>query len=175
MKNKKVILATAGVLICGVIAVVSAVSGTATAFLSDNSQINNQFIVGYNTTTVEEDFPTPTPVPSGGNVAKTVRVRNQGDVPCYIRVALSYSEDLVTLNGLDTDNWVYGEDGYYYYKNVVDVGDSTTDLFTSVTINGEAEASELVVNVYEESVQTVDGSNPYTDYEEAWAHYEGGD
>ena len=76
---------------------------------------------------------------------------------------------------MTTENWVVGEDGYYYYTHVVEVGDSTTDLFDSVTINGEAEATEIRVNVYEESVQTTDGSVTYEDYEEAWAHYGGGE
>ena len=175
MQKKRVILTAAGFLICGVIAVVSAVSGSATAYLSDKLQINNQFTIGKNTTTIEEEFPTPTPVPPGGSVTKKVSVRNQGDVPCYVRVMLTFSEDNVSLEGGDTENWVVGEDGYYYYTHVVEVGDSTTDLFDSVTINGEAEATEIRVNVYEESVQTTDGSVTYEDYEEAWAHYGGGE
>ena len=175
MKKKRVMAAAAG-LLCGMIAVISAVSGTAsaTAYMSDHADVNNQFVVGNNTTTVEEEFPTPTPVSPGEHVAKKVKVTNQGNVPCYIRVALSYSEDLIALENLDTENWEAGEDGYYYYKHVVEVGSSTTNLFSGVTAKGQAEASDIRIDVYEESVQTTDGSQPYKDYKEAWAHYGGG-
>ena len=175
MKKKKIMAAAAG-LLCGMIAVISAVSGTAsaTAYMSDHADVNNQFVIGNNTTTVEEEFPTPTPVPPGEYVAKKVKVTNQGNVPCYIRVALSYSEDLIALENLDSENWETGEDGYYYYKHVVEVGSSTMNLFSGVTVKGQAEASDIRIDVYEESVQTTDGSKPYKDYKEAWAHYGGG-
>ena len=135
-------MAAAAGLLCGMIAVISAVSGTAsaTAYMSDHADVNNQFVIGNNTTTVEEEFPTPTPVPPGEHVAKKVKVTNQGNVPCYIRVALSYSEDLIALENLDTENWEAGEDGYYYYKHVVEVGSSTTNLVTGVPAKVEATA-----------------------------------
>ncbi len=175
MKNKKIILTAAGFLCCSLIAVISAVSGTTTAYLSDHVQVNNQFTIGNNTTTVEEEFPTPTPVPPGESVVKKVCIENQGEVPCYIRVALSYSEDIISLEGLDTVNWVDGNDGYYYYKKVVEVGETTTKLFTGVSIDQEAENTNINVNVFAESVQAADGSIPYKDYKDAWAHYEGGE
>lgn len=176
MRKKKIMAVAAG-LLCGTIAVISAVSGTAsaTAYMSDYADVNNQFVIGNNTTGVDEEFPTPTPVPPGENVVKKVKVTNQGNVPCYIRVALSYSEDLIALDGLDTENWEVGEDGYYYYKHVVEVGSGTTNLFSGVTVKGQTEASEIRINVYEESVQTTDGSESYKDYKEAWAHFGGGE
>ena len=54
------------------------------------------------------------------------------------------------------------------------MGSSTTNLFSGVTAKGQAEASDIRIDVYEESVQTTDGSQPYKDYKEAWAHYGGG-
>lgn len=171
--KKKIILTAAGCCLCCTIAVISAVSGTS-AYMTDQEEVVNQVTVGHNTTETEEEFPTPTPVPPGDSVVKKVRVTNQGNVPCYIRVSVTFSESGVQMEEMDTENWVQEADGYYYYKHVVNPGDSTTYLFQNVTIP-DAEKEEIKVNVYEESVQSTHGSEPYTDYKDAWQHYKGGE
>ena len=72
-------------------------------------------VFGHNTSTIDEEFPTPTPVPPGKSVVKRVKIRNEGSVACYIRAALIFSEPIEAIEGLDTENWVKGEDDYYYY------------------------------------------------------------
>ena len=59
---------------------------------------------------------------------------------------------------LDTENWVKGEDDYYYYKKPVSEGESTTELFTGIRVAKEMEQKELEVSVYEESVQIQKGN-----------------
>ncbi|MCD8154024.1 MAG: SipW-dependent-type signal peptide-containing protein [Clostridiales bacterium] len=183
MKHKKsrrapVILLMAGVLCAG---------GTA-AYFSDFAAARNTVAVGRNTTEIQEEFPDPTPTPIENNPQydKTVWVGNVTggesgfNVDCYIRVSLSYSNDDigrgVTLQGLDTENWVYDpEDGYYYYRWIVEEGQRTTPLFTGIQIDsGKVDATYqeyltgFSVNVYEESVQ----AGSFADYGAAWNYFE---
>ena len=93
------------------------------------------------------------PYRQGKSVVKRVKIRNEGSVACYIRAALIFSEPIEAIEGLDTENWVKGEDDYYYYKKPVSEGESTTELFTGIRVAKEMEQKELEVSVYEESVQ----------------------
>lgn len=160
--------------------------GSTMAYLTSHDQAQNQITVGRNETKIEEDFPTPTPIPLEDNpeYQKTVWVTNQpggqgGSVDCYVRVSLSYSnEDIgraVVLQNLDTVNWKYNTaDGYYYYTKVLTKGGSTTPLFTGFVINGaevdtayKDSITDFRIQVYEESVQAGD----FGDYLSAWAYY----
>ena len=114
------------------------------------------------------------PVPPGKSVVKRVKIRNEGSVACYIRAALIFSEPIEAIEGLDTENWVKGEDDYYYYKKPVSEGESTTELFTGIRVAKEMEQKELEVSVYEESVQIQKGNMVFHGYREAWDAYERG-
>ena len=107
-------------------------------------------------------------------VVKRVKIRNEGSVACYIRAALIFSEPIEAIEGLDTKNWVKGEDDYYYYKKPVSEGESTTELFTGIRVAKEMEQKELEVSVYEESVQIQKGNMVFHGYREAWDAYERG-
>ena len=108
------------------------------------------------------------------SVVKRVKIRNEGSVACYIRAALIFSEPIEAIEGLDTENWVKGEDDYYYYKKPVSEGESTTELFTGIRVAKEMEQKELEVSVYEESVQIQKGNMVFHGYREAWDAYERG-
>lgn len=171
-RKKKTKMAAAVFGIC-VLTAIGVIAGTS-AYLTDNAEVVNEIWAGWNETKTEEEFPTPTPVSPGETVIKKVQIRNTGKVPCYIRVALIVSEGTVTLEGLDTESWVDGQDGYYYWQNVVQPGESTGELFTGVRVDHQTESETVTVTVYEESVQAVCGSVPYKDYREAWKYYLGG-
>lgn len=160
--------------------------GNTMAYLTSSDQTENVVTAGRNQTEIQEDFPTPSPVPLEENpeYKKTVWVTNLpegkgGSVDCYVRVALSYSNydigKAVTLRNLDTVNWKYNHrDGYYYYTKMLAEGESTTPLFTGFSINpAEVEDSykdsitDFQIQVYEESVQAGD----FQDYSSAWAYY----
>ena len=143
--------------------------------IQENSKsVWNRMVFGHNTSTIDEEFPTPTPVPPGKSVVKRVKIRNEGSVACYIRAALIFSEPIEAIEGLDTENWVKGEDDYYYYKKPVSEGESTTELFTGIRVAKEMEQKELEVLVYEESVQIQKGNMVFHGYREAWDAYERG-
>ena len=171
--NRRKAGAAAAAFCLGLPAALGVITGTS-AYMTDHAEKVNCITVGWNTTEIEEEFPSPTPAAPGDTVAKKVRIRNTGSVPCYIRAALLVSEGTVTPGEMDTDLWIDGEDGYYYYRDVVQPGDSTTELFTGVRIDQEPEGDTVAVTVYEESVQAFVGTVPCKDYQEAWKHYQGG-
>lgn len=160
--------------------------GTTAAYFTAYDRTINQVAVGRNVTEITEDFPGPTPIPEGENLKfkKVVCVTNDSDemisnVDCYVRVMVSFSNydigKAVTLTGMDTQNWIYdADDGYYYYKNILEKGKSTTPLFTGFLIEQEKvdkqymeQIGDFHINVYEESVQKGD----FSDYRSAWDYY----
>ena len=156
-KKTKRLFFLAGAAGCTMAAAIWLLPGTS-AYFTDHESVWNRMVFGHNTSTIDEEFPTPTPVPPGKSVVKRVKIRNEGSVACYIRAALIFSEPIEAIEGLDTKNWVKGEDDYYYYKKPVSEGESTTELFTGIRVAKEMEQKELEVSVYEESVQIQKGN-----------------
>lgn len=78
----------------------------------------------------------------GDIVSKKVSVENICSYPFYLRVKIVYgidskelsSEDCFKLN-IDENNWEYHE-GWYYYKGVLNPGQTTPDVFSYVEIVG---------------------------------------
>ena len=74
--------------------------GSTAAFLIGFDGKKNTVAVGRNTTSIVEEFPTPSPVPLKENpeYKKTVWVQNKSsgetgyEVDCYVRVMLSFSD-----------------------------------------------------------------------------------
>lgn len=145
---------------------------------------------GNNTTEIGEEFPSPTPVDPDGHteISKKIWVTNAPheingtNVSCYVRVSLAYSNSdigrAVTMKNQDTLNWVYGADGFYYYKNILKEGESTTPLCTGFTVEAEKlektywnQLEDFQIQVYEESIE----AEPYESYHAAWVAYEAQD
>lgn len=87
----------------------------------------------------------------GQTVEKSVTVENTGGHPMYLRVKLVTGvkdadgrEDELSptakecLNiAINEEAWTYREDdGYYYYADVLEAGETTPELFTEVVIDG---------------------------------------
>lgn len=106
-------------------------------------------------------------------VTKIAEIKNIGKSDAWIRVKIQKSielkyegnpdTDLVELNLNDTDWITDGE--YYYYKNALKPGETTTSIFTSVTfkaaMGNEYQGAKATVDVYAQAVQTA--NNPATD------------
>ena len=94
-------------------------------------------------------------LPSSTHEYGGVSVQNTATLPVYLRIKVEKSiinseneipvgwEDLVICNFMENDEalieenrdlWVY-HDGYYYYKNPLEVGAVTTSLFDTVTFS----------------------------------------
>ena len=101
------------------------------------------------TISYEEMYPENiiTDVMPGTDVTKVVEVKNSGDNPVWVRVSvdkeiiLSEESDIDADAGLmtmdfDRDNWIDGEDGYFYYVTPLEAGNTTEPLFAAVRFAG---------------------------------------
>lgn len=177
--KKTVVVCLLGGLLC---------MGTTTAYFSDHEETVNILVPGHNTTEVEEVFPSPPPQNPdlNPNYEKTVWVSNAGgtnsecSVPCYTRISLSYSHSDISkalyFKNLNTTDWIYNsQDGFYYYRYVLQKGEKTKPLFTGFYIDSakvedkyKKQIPFFSIHVYEESVQ----ANGFPDYHSAWRYYE---
>lgn len=155
MEKKKLTVLLAVLLLAG-----AAASAGIYAYLSAEDSRVNRLTFGKNIIETEEEFPTPDPRP-GDSIEKKVRVKNTGDVPCFVRTQILFSngeaEGVSTLE-LNTTDWTERqEDGYHYYKHILPVGKNSADLLTAVKIADSAHLEELKdfqIIVYSESVQS---------------------
>ena len=97
----------------------------------------------------------------GDIVSKQVSVENICGHPFYLRVKLVSASTNETLKpeecfklDIDSQNWTY-QDGYYYYNDILQPGETTPTLFTQVEIVGSkvdqthvGSTLSLTVNAY---------------------------
>lgn len=79
-----------------------------------------------NTTEIEEEY----------DGQKHIRVVNQGNADCYVRVRV-FTGSLVELTYSGSGQWAPGADGYYYYSDVVPAGGMTEELLVSIHASEE--------------------------------------
>ncbi|MBQ2040609.1 MAG: hypothetical protein II482_00525 [Lachnospiraceae bacterium] len=78
-------------------------------------------------TTIDEEF---------YDWGKIISVNNEGPESCYVRVQAFSSERLeVKASGA----WTDGGDGWWYYNDIVDAGESTTPLDVAISDKSEKE------------------------------------
>ena len=183
LKNKRLYIVVA-LLLCA-----ASVSASFAIFSSWKTAENNLY-VGHNEIEIEEDFAPPPELGQDTTFRKTVKVRNTGNVPCYVRVFADFSDSEVrdvaqfSADGetfmsvgdyqaaIRERDWVYDPDtSYYYYTVPVQPGDATPVLFHSVQVKfpNEQSVREFRIIVSAESIQTADADGvEIDDYAEAW-------
>ena len=146
-------------LIALILIICLAVGGTVAFIVTQTQAVKNTFTPSDVKVDIQEVFQ--------GNKKSSITVLNvddtdKEDVPCYIRVKLvSNIQDndgnvlrAAPLGEISLGNdWIDGGDGCYYYKNVVAVGDSTSDLLAegaSITLT-----DGQVVEVLAEGIQAM--------------------
>ena len=70
----------------------------------------------------------------GDDIYKIPRISNHGN-DCYVRAYVHFVDtplDVTCLKGM-SDNWILAEDGYFYYKEILETGKSV-DLFQGIKI-----------------------------------------
>lgn len=151
------LLALALILVC-------TVGGTVAYLVTHTEPVVNTFTPGEVSCQVEEEFK------DNDTVKTKAVVKNTGNVPAYIRVAVvantidgegNITGMATTLPGnwLNTENWAEGDDGFYYYKGVVQPKAVTNDL-----LNADINLTGIQVTILASAIQSM----PDDAVNEAW-------
>lgn len=140
MKNKKSLIAIIAILLITIV-------GATFAYFQTTSQFTNIFETGTYRLVTTETFESPDNWAPGDETPKTITTKNEGSVPAVVRI--SYTEKwfdgeteitntipagTVTINFDNQSDWEE-EDGYYYYKHILNPEDTTTSFIRSVKLS----------------------------------------
>ena len=161
---------------CVCILACAAVSGSLAWLISAPEPVVNEFTPGVVTIEVDEKFDSTT--------KSDVSIKNTGNVPAYIRVALvpawvddegniaakpaslKLNDDCNIAWGKDGSgyeaDWFIGSDGFYYCKTVIEPGASTPILIKSCTVKGEEHEYDFELQVIASAVQSLPTSTVET-------------
>ena len=155
---------------CVCILACAAVSGSLAWLIITPGPVVNEFTPGEVTIQVDETF--------NGTTKSDVRIKNTGNVPAYIRVALvpawvddegNIAAKPASLEQLDNDcniawgedgngyenDWFIGADGFYYCKTFINPGESTPILIKSCTVNGGGHKYDFELQIIASAVQSL--------------------
>ena len=165
---------------CVCILACAAISGSLAWLISAPGPVVNEFIPGEVTIQVDETFD------DEHTTKQNVSIKNTGNVPAYIRVALvpAWVDDEGNIaakpaslklnddcniawgkvgNGYE-DDWFIGDDGFYYCKTVIEPDGSTPILIKSCTVKGEEHEYDFELQIIASAVQSL----PTSTVEEVW-------
>lgn len=165
IKNNIFIQISAVLLIC-------LVTGSV-AYLIEQNSLKNNFLIGEVKTEVIENFD------KNNKIKQDVKIKNIGNVPIYIRAKIVFSwkdKQGNILEGIpeenidysikfsETSNWMKSNDGYYYYKKVIEQNTSTDILIEECKQLKEYEDKILEVSIANQAIQ----GNPTKAVTESW-------
>lgn len=140
------------------------------ASLTDEDQATNDFQIGDVKGNITEKFDPPkkeTPIKPGDTYTKEVKVSNTSNLPFFVRVLVTpeiqTNEGVLLASEIGKElrinlgnDWLLGEDGYYYYLKEVLHGSDTSQLFTTVTLadnlGKEYENASMSITIKSETV-----------------------
>ena len=128
--------------------------GVTAGFLVSTDSVLNRLSSGHNTAGIVESYAPPSSFAKGDEITKEVKVKNEGSVPCYVRVFAEISDpearDAMDID-YNTSDWMKSSDGYYYYSRILNTGEESMPLFKTVT--AKADVSGFKIICYSETVQ----------------------
>lgn len=198
MSKERVIVAMISGTACVAMAALTLIGAT-DAYLASHSSKQNNYTVGKNEISIDEKFD-PVTAQQNMTYTKDVTVSNTGDVPCYVRVFLQFSDsDVRDVSQVSRDgntfetwddfvkdtsgSWKYIASstdktlgGYFYYTKPLQPGESTSSLLKTVKTDFASadDVKPYDVIVYSESVQTVspDADGHWTDQTQEADNYQ---
>ncbi len=148
----------------------SLIIGITTAYFSDSAAVSPDITAGTVVIELRETFTSPNNWQAGETTSKQIYIDNTGNKRAYVRVRVA---GVWQKNGLDTaldinnvavtnnsSEWTEHE-GYYYYKNVLNAGESTSPLNLSVkltNIDKKYENHTFMLKAYSQAVQASNGA-----------------
>ena len=144
-----------------------------TSYLMKKNSANNEFVMGEVSPTIVESFN------SANKVKKDVKVKNDGNVPIYVRtsIVITWKDDEgrilesspkenkdYEISFSTSENWIKSEEGYYYYKKPLGVDEDTDVLIEECTQIKEYEDRILEVSIITQGIQ----AEPSKAVKEAW-------
>ena len=145
IKNKKS-------LVTAIVALVIVVVGVTFALFFSSATRDNLFNVGNYNVVMNETITSPSNWMPGEQIAKTITATNNGNIQAAFRVKVTESwkdasnnditssvpDGTVTIDFINKHDWVYNaDDGYYYYKWIIEPGDTTSSIISGVTLNAD--------------------------------------
>ena len=141
IKNKKTIVAITALLLIAVV-------GITFAYFQSTGTFANVFQTGKYRLVTTEVFESPDNWKPGETIEKTITTKNEGTIPAAVRVSYteewfdseehditnSIDEGSAIINFANTDEWIE-ENGYYYYKYILEPNETTSSFISSVTLN----------------------------------------
>lgn len=94
-----------------------------------------------------DEFKTPEKLEFNKTYKKKVSVKNTGDIPAFARILvfpeLTLGDEVLPIDDVvkidynisKNSNWIYGEDGYYYYTKVINPKSESEILFDEVSLS----------------------------------------
>lgn len=156
--KKTLCLATAAVLLAGTMTV-----GSVYAYFTTYSEAKGKvvFQLGSTSTKPKEE------VKDG---KKIVSIENVGDYDCYVRVK-AYAGEEYTLTYADggSGKWYDGNDGYWYYSDILTVGSTSETVWVNIpkelldAVSSEQDLNVIVIQEFT-PVQYDEEGNPYADW-----------
>ena len=162
---------------CVCILACAAVSGSLAWLISTPEPVVNEFTPGAVTIQVDETFD------DGHTTKQNVSIKNTGNVPAYIRVALvpawvddegniaakpaslELNDDCdITWGDNFNQFWFEGTDGFYYCKTVIEPDGSTPILIKSCTVKDGEHEYDFELQVIASAVQSL----PTSTVEAVW-------
>lgn len=143
------------IFICALIAMIlSSISYSLAYYSNRASQVENTIKKAYSDILISEDF--------DGTTKSSIRIQNTGTTPEYIRVKLItnwQSNDKIIAKSSPNleisiaNNWIL-IDGFYYYQDIVDVGEEVELLKEPIILDTDSSGNRMCVDVLASAVQS---------------------
>lgn len=101
------------------------------------------------------------------DMTKHIVISNTGETDCYVRVKV-FSGSQFEIDFSSAGGWSLGEYGYWYYQEILPVGEDTSELLAAITVPEDYKDTFNIVVVQECTPVLYDqAGQPYADWERA--------
>lgn len=158
--------------LAGILVILALTYLTTSALLTDKDEKQNAFKVGDLRAQIEETFDESLPLTVGEAREKEVWIKNTGEQDSLVRVLLlptmekdlgvstlslpaSFTGEQPTLTFETNEDWLLGEDGYFYYLKTLSPGEKSSEVLKEVTVNPDHLSEDLKTD-YDGAKLTID-------------------